>query len=212
LLNKATRVLVLSVMWLLQPAIGAMPESLDYYLPLGIPMVLYVVPMGMLMSFVWRRWFAARPMVAIGLVPIYIALFALFISMGHTVDVYTPRPLPVLAVAEALTVVAVLVILGSSPILERIPGLAYLGRHSLSIYLIHSQIYRAYLALDARIGMGSGAVRGLAGLLVTVLVAVAGASLLDRWVILRRWIEPRSAADWPPTAGLLGSSALEATR
>lgn len=103
---------------------------------------------------------------------------------------------------DALAVSAFVAIAGLSARLARVPGLVWLGRQSLFIYLVHSIVFQGILAaLGLRPGRGTaGADAALAAgsLAATLALSALAAHVVTTRPLLRDAIAPRAARDWWP--------------
>ncbi len=189
--------------------IGALPEAVLMLVPFGLLIALFAFPLGQLITWMWPRYIAPRLLgwgAAAGLVwmatLVYIYSTRSAFNIGELSVYSLAQPFHlVLHDVSALSAFVALAALCATPI-GRIPFLAALGRASLLIYLIHSFIFQALLLLVPRLGMPANLMMGLVLLVITLILSYGVAHVLATSRVFQRWVTPRYAAEWPPTANM----------
>lgn len=200
--------------------IGQLPQQAMPYVPATAYLALMMCPVGAALAWIWH---GTRDRVPRG------ALAVLFGGAWLSLSVWIYRvPVSIehsgFTVLEPAALIVRLGAMGSSfvflcaaaEVLAKVPGLAALGRHSLLVYLTSSLWFQVWLRLERMLDLPawyreSFALRFGASLAFSL----AAAYLLSRAVTgfepARRWVMPRSWAEWPPTARcrLPGESATE---
>jgi fucose 4-O-acetylase-like acetyltransferase len=205
-----------SVRWL-APAIallgfttaGYISDDIGKYIPLGLPIALYVLLPGMLFAKAVQSAFngaARRQATALAIALIVLAVMVWAADMNRTrlvlaqfafYNLSSPIALvnhALLAISATAAVVLVLTLL------PRMGWLRQLGRLSLMIYLSHQFLYVplrmvAGRAFPAWLDSHPVAV-GTAVMVVTFGGAAAFALVVDRIEFLRRLLSPRDWSDW----------------
>ena len=184
-----------------------LPEPVKHFMPWGLGIVLYVFPLGIMTRYLWHsvcRNIPGLSLVTCSLLCLLCSLYS--IATRQTVllgwlqvpSFFEPVRLITMNVF-AISATLLLILLGER--LARVPGLVTMGRHSISIYLIHSFCFQlALIALlgPVKAGACSPALQVAIGLLLaltTIFVCIGISHLLHRHDSLRRAIYPRDWAD-----------------
>jgi fucose 4-O-acetylase-like acetyltransferase len=188
--------------------IGSLPESLKLYLPFGLPIAVYILPLGLLCGLLWPRLGASRPLAAgvicfialLGCIAVMVALDS-HVNLA-VLNLHTFRRLPLLILHDLIPLLAFFAFLGLSPRLSQLPLLGLVGKHSLVIYLVHSVVFQAILRvlMKLRLAQHSSIMvqlsLGAICLAITILLALVVSLVIYRAKLLRRCILPRSLDDW----------------
>ena len=201
--------------------VGALPYAAKAWVPQGVLIALYILPLGLLLRATmallgdaWRRWWVAAVFAAL-------SLACWWAMVGINVEVAT-LDLPTIATPGRVlligtTDVAFLVtLLGFAPLLSRVPFLALLGRHSLIVYLVHPLLYKPVFAalLPLSLQQDRATLAGsltywsiaLASVAAVGVLSVAAATLVAEVGWLRHAVTPRDWADWRLAAWRPGRS------
>jgi fucose 4-O-acetylase-like acetyltransferase len=189
-------------------AAGALGADVEDWLVFGLSIALFMLPLGFAATGLWRL----REGVGRGaLTALALAVWAgtqlvafeqgSFVRLAGLKVPSAAEPLRLL-LHDALALSAFVSICGLSSRLARVPGLAWLGRQSLFIYLIHSLVFQGILAaLGVRPGRGApgGSVALAAGsLAATLALSALAAHVITTRPALRDLIAPRTAREWWP--------------
>jgi fucose 4-O-acetylase-like acetyltransferase len=209
--TRACRTTLLVILLAVHGTLGALPDEIRNLIPLGLPIVVYIFPLGLLASWLWRRLCVRHlPEAAAGAGAIALVAMVAFLLAGGRVNLaslnlYTlARPI-MQVLADTIAVAAFLAIAAFSPVLSRIGVLRWLGRGSLVVYLTHSIVFQALLrfapnAWVAEPGSAKAIATGLILFVGTLLLSGFLAEALERTEPARRLLLPRTWSDWRPTA------------
>lgn len=189
-------------------AAGALGRNVEERLLFGLSIALFVLPLGLAAAWAWRlRERIGRPALTALALATWAATqlvayeHASFVRLAGLKVPSAAEPLRLL-LHDALAVSAFVAIAGLSARLARVPGLVWLGRQSLFIYLVHSIVFQGILAaLGLRPGRGTaGADAALAAgsLAATLALSALAAHVVTTRPLLRDAIAPRAARDWWP--------------
>ncbi len=205
--GRAASIGVLVLALAVHLSVGSWPEVLRVWVPFGLPIALFIFPLGVLLAWGWPRYVAPHLRAwGVGAALVWMAASVYIyhvrspFNIGELSLFGLDRPGRLLL--HDVNMLAAFVALAAlcTTALGRVEWLASLGRASLIVYLLHSFVFQALLrgttALGAELGLGVGL------LLFSITVAVSYA--LAHWLlglpVFARWVTPRAAADWPPTA------------
>jgi len=187
---------------------GLIPPSVDVWIPLGLPIVFYIFgPCLVFAAFIRRIDALAAPRTPFILVPTIAVLVATTALAAHRgtefalasfdfFDVRSPVDLFTHALL-ALSATGSLYLL--TKLLPPIQWLAWIGRNSLLIYLVHQFIYIPASAVVHRFGLveaGASLAGGLAVYAVTVALSAAFAWGVGQLPRLASLITPRDLDDF----------------
>lgn len=187
--------------------VGALPEPVHVWTPFGLWIALFTYPLGGLVAWAWPRFVAPRLLVwGLGAGLVWGVTLA-YIYRTRSVFNIGELALPSIENGFALVLhdvsaVAAFITLSAlcGTALGRSRLLAGLGRASLLIFLIHSFVFQALGRVIGAFVPVKGIGWGLALVIATTAVSYGIALLFSRNAAVERWVTPRSAADWPPTA------------
>lgn len=187
--------------------IGLLPEAVRVLTPFGLLIALFVFPLGQFIVWAWPKYVAPW-LLRWGLIAgitwiatlVYIFWARSAFNVGELTLYSVLHPLHLfLHDASALAAFVALTALCATPI-GRLPFLAAMGRASLLIYLIHSFVFQALLLVTPRLGVPLNLVIGLMLFALTLVLSYGVAHLLMKSRVFQRWVTPRYATEWPPTA------------
>lgn len=210
-LSVRNRLFLLLGLVFIHPLVGELPESVKRFTPFGVWIVLYVYPLGVLASAIWKKVESRRAEVAI--VSFVIAtVCAVWILRTHSVvnlavlELYGFQEPVSMLVHDVFALVVFIGALAIGNLLASSSILVLLGKYSMFVYLSHSLIFQAItrLACQTSYCMTSASNDLLAGVLVLVLtlaVAAVCAVLVARKARLQSMLFPRSLSDWMAACG-----------
>jgi fucose 4-O-acetylase-like acetyltransferase len=209
--GRGLRFALLGAVLAAHPFLGGLSEEAKRLVPLGLPIVIYMLPLALGVEWLWRRgYLPRRRAAAIGGLAAFAALLVVFRLRGGFTSLsylsfYTWREPGMLLLADATAAAAFLGFDAAGDLLARTPGLALLGRHSMTAYLAHSLVYQGLLSLASARALeetasAAGVALGIALLAATLAISLGVAATIEKVDVLRRWITPRDQREWPPTA------------
>jgi fucose 4-O-acetylase-like acetyltransferase len=189
-------------------AAGALGPDVEDFLPFGLGIALFMLPLGQAAAVLWRlRERLGRS----GLAAVALGVWAAtqlavweagsFVRLAGLKLPSAGEPLR-LALHDTLPLAAFLAACGLARGLARVPGLVWLGGQSLFIYLVHSLVFQALLAAHPPLRVQAAGWRGLALALGTLGATLALSALAARLVTaspsLRDLVSPHRAGEWLP--------------
>lgn len=188
--------------------IGAslMGESIVKWAPFGLPIVGYVIVLGLVVERLSLDGvFDNRRSVFVLIIMIFVLGTAISLSQGSQLILSQARfgldtSLTMFLLHIVIGLSGFLMVLGAAGLksLRSSPLLRTLGRHSLIIYLSHSLIFYSMAIALHRLGVIEGYSNGVVGIVVLVLALASGVIIslvINRVPILRRLVLPRGRRD-----------------
>ena len=210
--DRSVRVVVFVSLLALHGFVGMLPDEIRNLIPLNLPIVVYVFPLGLIASELWHRRYAGHLQQTATLTgALAIGTMLMFLAVGGRVNlaslnVYSLATPLMLLLADTVSVTAFLAIAASSPALSRSRVLCWLGRSSLIVYLIHALVFQALLRItpagwvvDA--GSASSIATGIVLFIFTLFISGILAEVPRRVAPMRRVLLPRTWAEWRLTGG-----------
>ncbi|MBW2292321.1 MAG: acyltransferase family protein [Deltaproteobacteria bacterium] len=194
--------LLLGIAVSINAGVGWLSAEQLFYSPFGLATALFMYPLGVGAAWLWRVGRSRRTVTGAVAVAVWAACAVVLYQVDSSANVgrlrvyWIGQPVEWL-IHNLIPVAAFLAFCSLAPMLTRVPGLARLGRHSLTIYLVHSLVSQALrMAFDLdpqRLGLVLGV------LLLGLILAISDqfATVLERVTPLRRLIMPRDAKEWP---------------
>lgn len=204
--GKWIRLSLLAACLVIHLSAGAAPEWAKFYIPFGLLVVGFVFPLGALLEALWTRHIGTNILRAgiIGTLVLTVCIYlSVILNTGINlgkVRLYAWENIALVILHDALILSAFVVAAWISVPLSRIKLLAVFGRYSLVIYLSHSLIYQLIVLVSRKADIAvDNWPAAIAVLITTLFLALASALIIHRTALLRVWLTPRDAAQWPLT-------------
>lgn len=203
--------LVMSGGLILLALVGRMPQQPLAYVPATAHVAMMMVPVGASLAWIWRNLHSrvGRGATAVVFGSLWLGL-SIWMYMSplnaehSTLTIFSPKAF---AIRLGTMMSSFLFLCAVADRLGRASILVALGRHSLMIYLTSSLWFQAWLRLEGRVSWPDWWQEAWAARIAVSLGVSLGAAFALSWAVtafppLRRWVMPRSWAEWPPTARL----------
>ena len=202
------RAMLLGVAITVHATIGFAPQWVKVYVPFGLPLVLFLMPLGLVAEAVYLRRLKKPSLAAgAGLAMLSCGLIVSAIRLGGRIDLatlnlYGIKDIGLFLMQDAILVTAFVAVVMLSGVWEKIPGLTLLGSHSLLIFLAHLPVLHAVKLIFIRTGLSNLSGQSSFSILALRLVLVLVLSVLISCAIrsirpIRNVLTPRSWRDWP---------------
>ncbi len=187
--------------------IGVLPDVYKYYIPFGLPIIIYLFPIGLLTRRLWDivyNYKSTALSIIMAVLAIVIIVFCryhgTYVNLAY-LKLYGIEKPQWMVVHDFLPIVCFFAILLNSTFLAKIPFLSELGRYSLVIFLTHSLFYQFILRIvlifwRKSSNTVSSAIILIVTLLLTLILSYLTGYLINRVSILQKMITPRSADQW----------------
>lgn len=184
--------------------VGAAPEVMKSYVPMGLMIAAFMYPLGVLFEALWasyRHLSTCQALVLsflISLACIYASYtFETHINLG-AISLYSiARPIE-LALHDAYMIFVFLTMLALCEFAARLRFLSFIGQHSLVIYLSHSVYFHGLLTILNKIGLETdGWINGIAIFIVTLIMSLVTAIIIEKNSTIRSLLMPKTLNQWP---------------
>lgn len=205
-LAQRGKLVFLVFVMLVHAFLGLIPKIYLPYIPYGLPLVLFLFPLGLLAGMLWNRFKNEQ-----GFYWVAIVLFFGSMWIGVKFDSYAglagdPRVYSIFKPGQLLfhDIYLIAAFFGLIGLMRFAPRLiqklfAYIGERSLPVFLLHSFIWQAYLRIGL-IDWFSGALQPvfavLCAFLITLVTAVLISVYLEKSNLIYRFVFPKDLADW----------------
>jgi len=206
-LAEKGRILVLVFALLVHLLLGLVPKNYLPYIPYGLPLVVFLFPLGLLVGFLWKNYknqtvfYLASILVFVGSIVMSVK-FDSHVGLAGDPRVYSVFQPARLLFHDIYLMSAFFGLIGlmrfSPRIIQRL--FAYIGERSLPIFLLHSFLWQAFLRMGLvdRFSSNMQPIWAILFTFLSTLVTVVLISvLLEKSGILYRIVFPRDVADWP---------------
>lgn len=202
-IGAAWRVVIIAIATLCHLAISVVPAAFLEYLPFGIPIVLWMFPIGLILKWAIenKRVYRLRYLVLVT----FVASYGYLAMRGQNLEVMTLNLKslsdPLLFVLQDVSAVTgVIVSIWCASLLGNLRFVNEVGKYSLMVYLIHPLIfffgYRlsgvGHWQLDPVVyfGLAAGSVA------LTAVLALFASTVIARVPMLHDWITPVNWNGW----------------
>ena len=205
-LTQWGRIFLLVFVLLVHAFLGLVPKNYLPYIPYGLPLVLFLFPLGLLAGILWQKFKNQTGFYIAGILVFFVSIW-----MGVQFDSFAglagdPRVYSIFQPVQLLfhDIYLISALIGLIGLMRFAPEFiqklfAYIGERSLPVFLLHSFIWQAYL----RIGLAawfteilSPVLAVLCAFLITLATAVLISVLLEESKILYRFVFPKDMNDW----------------
>ena len=200
-LDRKWKRVLLVVFCVLHGFIGLFPQVLKVYAPLGVLIVIFVYPVGILCRLFWVRLSQAA-LLRLGVISFIGLLFSLLVADRLRIwinlaelRVYAVDNILMLLLQDLISLFAFFAFLGLSSIYSRFDFLVFLGRNSLLIYLVHSLYFQFVIRALSGLRLDSISI-GVVSLVVTVLLSMLSAHVLNSSKRLKGLLFPKNFVEW----------------
>lgn len=155
---------------------GALPSFVKDHTPLGLLIALYIYPLAIIASELWKRSAEYRGTPIAGLTLLLtVGLMATAQEFGSSVNlailqVYAISDIGLALLHDAIPISAFLFVLSISRLLSHSSVLVHIGNNSLAIFLLHSLVFQMLLMMSRKLGITVE--DGWGGILIGVLLLV----------------------------------------
>jgi len=205
--SRRLRILLVLLTIVLHGFIGVLPVIWKKYLPFGLPIVLFIFPIGLLVAYLWKiikNWqscFIARSSFFLALILIVFCRSRETTFNLGTLYIYGWQDWLWLLIHDLLPIVCMIALLLNADLISKIPYIDRIGKQSLVIFLVHSMFFQLYLRIAHYFGLYIEESKPdywliIVTLLPTVVTSYIVAWLISRSSLLANLMTPRSAAKW----------------